>query len=146
MVQEEFQNPEPDPRPNAPKGRRIIRTYYVMSVIETAIRGKPLMRRRYWFDRTRNLLLVREQIFGDNGDLLADVSFDDIIRPAQFDGLIPTKIRINRPHDEYSVTLNLDAPTLSLNVEVPPQAFTLEKPADWGDTVETIDLDKISDQ
>jgi len=146
VVKEEFPSVEPDPRPNAPKGRRIIRTYYVMSVIEHDSGSRALLRRKYWFDRTRNLLLVREQVYGDDGELLADISFDDIIRPAQFDGLIPTRIRIQRPHDEYSVMLILDAPTLSFNVEVQPQAFKLEKPPEWGDSVETIDLDKISEQ
>jgi hypothetical protein len=144
VVKEEFQNVEPDPRPNAPKGRRIIRTYSIMSVIEHHPGKQATLRRKYWFDRTRNLLLVREQIYGEKGELLSDISYDDMIRPAQFNGFLPTKIRINRPHDDYSVTMILDAPTLTINSDVPQQAFRVEKPAEWGDTVDTIDLDELS--
>jgi hypothetical protein len=143
IVKEEFPNVENDPRPNVPKGQRIIRTYSVMSVIEHSLGQKASLKRRYWFDRTRNLLLVRTQIYGDNGDLLAEVDFDDIIRPPQADGYVPTRIHIKRPHDDYSALLRLDAGTVSVNVDIPPQAFKLEKPPDWGDTVETIDLDKV---
>lgn len=143
VVKEELLNIEADPRPNMPKGQRVIRTYSVMSVIEQGPDKKALLKRRYWFDRTRNLLLVRTQIYGDNGDLLAEVDYDDIVRPPQAEGYIPTRIHIKRPHDDYSVLLRLDAATVNVNVAIPPQAFKLEKPPDWGDTVETIDLDRV---
>jgi hypothetical protein len=144
VVKEEVQTIEPDPRPNAPGRRRIIRTYCVLSVIQLNPGGEAMLRRKHWFDRTRDLLLVREQIFGEKGELLADVTFDESIRPPEFNGFFPTQIRIHRPHDDYSVTLTLDAPTLNVNVEVPDQAFKLEKPDEWGDSVETIDLDQMN--
>ncbi len=144
LVKEEVRSIEPDTRPNAPRGRRIIRTYWVLSVVHKDSGQDARLQRKYWFDRTRDLLLVREQLFGENGDLLSDISFDEPIRPAQLGVVIPASILIHRPRDEYSVRLTLDAPTLNFNVALPEQAFKLEMPAEWGDEVDVIDLDKNS--
>lgn len=141
VVKEEVQREEPDPRPNAPRGRRLIRTYWVLDVIQRQPGSSYQLRHKYWFDRTTEQRLVRQQAFAPTGELVADVSFHDPIRSAAGALLIPTSIHIHRPRDQYSAWLRLDAPTVQLNVDVPDRAFTLEKPTEWGDEVETIDLD-----
>jgi hypothetical protein len=142
VVKEEAQSEEPDTRPNAPSGRRIVKTYWVLDVIQQKAGQSSQLEHKYWFDRTGERRLVRKQVFAPTGELIADISFNDPIRPDQGTLMIPTSIHIHRPRDEYSVWLRLEAPTVALNVDVPDQAFTLEKPADWGDDVEMIDLDK----
>jgi hypothetical protein len=141
---EENRQVEDDPRPNAPKRGRIIRSYYVVSVLSADSNNHAQLRRRYWFDRTEKLMLVREQVYEGQGRLVQDTSYGGFIRDPQFGGFLPTRIQISRPYDNYSVTVTVSPGTIKLNGEVPSQAFILQKPAEWGDSVETIDLDKIS--
>ncbi|MCS6805650.1 MAG: hypothetical protein RMM98_16870 [Acidobacteriota bacterium] len=144
VVKEEVQREEPDLRPNAPRGQRVIKTYWVLDVIQQEAGSFYRLRHKYWFDRTGEQRLVRQQAFAPTGELVADISFSDPIRPEASALLIPTSIHIHRPRDQYSAWLRLDAPTVQLNVEVPERAFTLEKPTEWGDDVETIDLDSYA--
>jgi len=116
----------------------------VVSVISVDSSNHAQLRRKYWFDRTERLMLVREQIYEGQGRLVQEVGYDRFTRHPQFEGFLPTRIRISRPYDNYSVTITVSPGTIKLNSEVPSQAFTLQKPEEWGDSVETIDLDKIS--
>jgi hypothetical protein len=140
---EEVRQVEDDTRPNAPRDGRIIRSYYDVSVIEVDLPGGARLVRKYRFDRTQNLLLVREQIFEGDGRLSQENRYDKFATHAQFDGFLPTQIVVSRPYDFYSVTIHFNRETIKLNGEVVANAFTLQKPPEWGDSVETIDLDKI---
>ncbi|RMG56266.1 MAG: hypothetical protein D6723_00775, partial [Acidobacteria bacterium] len=142
LTKEEVRLTEPSSGHRGSRRARVIRTYWVISVIRKGSGHEAILQRKYWFDATQNLPLVREQFFSPTGDLLADIWFKDFVRLAQFDGLVPTRITLRRPHDRYSVSMSLHASSLNINIEPPDRAFRLEKPPSWGDEVETIDLDK----
>jgi len=76
---EETLQEEPDPTPGAKKGARILRSYYVLAEILRANEGEIAGRvtRRFWFDRTRNALFSRQQIFDGTGRLETDVTYSD---------------------------------------------------------------------
>ncbi|HYL62945.1 MAG TPA: hypothetical protein VE077_10020 [Candidatus Methylomirabilis sp.] len=113
---------------NDEKGR-----YYVLTVLRGGYRMEIL--RKIWFDRT-NLQIVRLQNFGPNGVLLSDVRYSDwepvtpaaeqsVGKPSPVD-LFPRSIRMERPHDDY--TLDLQVTKLALNEEIPADRFQLEQP------------------
>ena len=120
--------------------------YYVLTVLRGGYQLEVL--REIWFDRS-NLQVSRIQTFGPKGSLLSDVSFADwqpvdsvagqvlaIFRlpsaatptlPAVGVGLFPRNIRIERPHDDYK--LELQVTKIALNEEIPADRFKLEQPA-----------------
>lgn len=142
LTKEEVRLTEPSAGHRGSRRARVIRTYWVISVMRKGPGNEAALQRKYWFDATQDLPLVREQFFNPTGALLADIWFKEFVRPAQFNGPVPTRIVLRRPHDRYSVSLALHASSLSINIEPPDRAFRLEKPSSWGDEVETIDLDK----
>jgi hypothetical protein len=96
--------------------------------------------RKIWFDRA-NLQVARLQLFGRHGLLLSDTRFADwraVNAPATSDGgnsgavaaspgqQFPHAIRIERPHDDYRLELQITKVTL--NEEIPAERFKLEQP------------------
>jgi hypothetical protein len=142
VVLEEYQQIEDDVRPNAPRDGHIIRSYYFVSVIKLGSANRAQLTRKYWFDRTKELHMVREQVYEGEGRLVEEVSYDRFVTHPQFDGFLPTRVLISRPSDSYSVTIDFNRDSVKLNGEVLAQAFTLQKPEEWGDSVQTTDLDK----
>ncbi len=125
---------------NDEKGR-----YYVLTVLRGGYRVEVL--REIWFDRA-NLEVVRMQTFGPKGSLVSDVSFADwqtvdsagqflaIFRPPsaatptpQAVGVssFPRTIRIERPHDDYK--LEMQVTKITMNEDIPAERFKLEQPA-----------------
>jgi len=103
--------------------------YYVLSVLRGGYQMEVL--REIWFDRS-DLHVSRMQAFGPKGSLLSDIHFADWqsvdgtaaqSSPASF----PRAIRIDRPHDDYK--LDLQVAKVSLNEEIPAERFKLEQPA-----------------
>jgi hypothetical protein len=108
--------------------------YYVLTVLRGGYRTEIL--RKIWFDRAA-LQVSRLQTFGPRGVLLSDVHVSDwqlIVSDQQAlssptPGAVsafPRQIRIERPHDDYR--LDLQVLKLSLNEEVPLDRFKLEQP------------------
>src|SRR6267143_1477143 len=110
--------------------------YYVLTVLRGGYQVEIL--REIWFDRS-DLHVARVQTFGPKGLLLSDVHLADW-RPlesaasenapaAAADGLssFPRVIRLERPHDDYR--LDLQVTKISLNEEIPAERFRLEQPA-----------------
>jgi len=110
--------------------------YYVLTVLRGGYQVEIL--REIWFDRS-DLHVARLQTFGPKGLLLSDVHLADW-RPlesaatqnapaAAADGLssFPRVIRLERPHDDYR--LDLQVTKISLNEEIPAERFRLEQPA-----------------
>src|SRR6267143_217852 len=108
--------------------------YYVLTVLRGGYRTEIL--RKIWFDRA-DLQVSRLQTFGPRGVLLSDVHVSDwqlIVSDQQAlssptPGAVsafPRQIRIERPHDDYR--LDLQVLKLSLNEEVPLDRFKLEQP------------------
>ncbi len=123
------------------KRRLVVRSYYVISLIE--IEGnRGWVRRKIWFDRTRGLLLARQEIFGEGGEIVSDIRYDNYAVDARSHVLVPITVRISRPYDRYSARIEIDQTTLVVNGEVTTTAFHLEKPPEWEEPVKVIDLDK----
>ena len=108
--------------------------YYVLTVLRGGYRTGIL--RKIWFDRA-DLQASRLQTFGPKGVLLSDVHVSDwqpVVSdqqtlPSPTSGAVstfPRQIRIERPHDDYR--LDLQVLKLSLNEEVPLDRFKLEQP------------------
>ena len=138
---EEFRQIEEERAPGQ-KPRWIIRSYYIISLLEPIGPNRARIRRKFWFDRTRGLLLVRQQVFGEAGEIRSEIRYEEFATAPNSSSLIPVEIRIARPYDRYSIRLGLDRTSLVVNGEVSQALFRLEKPAEWGDTVRVINLDR----
>ncbi len=110
--------------------------YYILTVLRGGYQLEVL--REIWFDRA-DLQVTRMLTFGPKGVLLSDVHLADW-QPADFaagqsapttpsNGLasFPRAIRIERPHDDYK--LDLQVTKVSVNEEIPAERFKLEQPA-----------------
>jgi len=108
--------------------------YYVLTVLRGT--ETPAIARKIWFNRA-DLQVSRLTTYGRDGLLLSDVQYSDwrpfatTARPAgggsETPLLFPRKIRIERPHDDY--TLELDVTAVTLNNTIPADRFKLEQPA-----------------
>jgi len=110
--------------------------YYVLTVLRGGYQVEVL--REIWFDRS-DLQVKRLQIFGPRGLLLSDVHLGDwqpsdsvpgqngSTPPSTTASSFPRTIRIERPHDDYK--LDLQVTKVALNGEIPPERFKLEQPA-----------------
>lgn len=115
--------------------------YYVLTVLRGGYQLEVL--REIWFDRA-NLQVARIETFGPKGTLLSGVSFSDwqpldnaagqsnaatpeTAPSASFATSFPRSIRITRPHDDY--TLELQVTKIALNEDIPQDRFVLEQPA-----------------
>lgn len=108
--------------------------YYVLTVLRGGYR--PEIFRKIWFDRA-NLDIVRLESYGLKGVLLSDVRYSDwqpladspaeaasgANRPQTF----PRAMRIDRPHDDYR--LDLQVTKIDLNVDLAVDRFRLTPPA-----------------
>ncbi len=110
--------------------------YYVLTVLRGGYQTEIL--RKIWFDRT-NLEVARLQSFGPRGILLSDIHFSnwqtvDAAKPAPgapanasaANQQFPRSIRIERPHDDYR--LDLQIAKITLNDDIPLDRFKLEQP------------------
>ncbi len=106
--------------------------FYVLTVLRGGYRTEIL--RKIWFDRA-DLQVSRLQSFGPKGLMLSDVRLSDWqpIDPAQAGGalsgpvtMFPRNIRIDRPHDDYR--LDLQVSKIVLNSDIPADRFKLEQP------------------
>ena len=111
-----------------------IARYYVLTVLRGGYRTEIL--RKIWFDRS-DLQVSRLQTFGPRGVLLSDVHVSDwqsVVgdqegpAPATPSAVsaFPRQIRIDRPHDDYR--LDLQVIKLTLNEDLPLDRFKLEPP------------------
>src|SRR6202022_833881 len=109
--------------------------FYILTVLRGGYRTEIL--RKIWFDRA-DLQISRLQTFGPKGVLLSDVHISDWEplladqeHPAASlpDGIskFPRAIRIERPHDDYR--LDLQITKVTLNEDLPQDRFKLEQPA-----------------
>jgi hypothetical protein len=110
--------------------------YYVLTVLRGGYQTEIL--RKIWFDRTV-LEVARLQSFGPRGILLSDIHFSnwqtvDAAKPAPGTSAtalaanqqFPRSIRIERPHDDYR--LDLQIAKITLNDDIPLDRFKLEQP------------------
>jgi hypothetical protein len=108
--------------------------FYVLTVLRGA--ETPEISRKIWFNRV-DLRVSRLESYGPQGALVSDVRFSNwqpLIADQEVAAgskgeltLFPRKIRIERPHDDY--TLDLEIKKLVLNGVIPAERFKLEQPA-----------------
>jgi len=124
----EFYQEEPDNRPPAKSGTRVVRGYYLLEEFSQPQAGEARLLRRFWFDRVGGIRLARIQSFNDKGLLITDVSYWDekpMGETAQV--RLPTRIEITRPYDHYKLSIAYQAPsTADIDREFQPEAFVLE--------------------
>jgi outer membrane lipoprotein-sorting protein len=108
--------------------------YYILTVLRGGYRTEIL--RKIWFDRA-NLNIVRLQSYGPKGALLSDVHYSDwqpvsdspagSAPAANSQMTFPRSLRIDRPHDDYR--LDLQVTKIDLNVDLAADRFQLPQPA-----------------
>jgi len=101
---------------------------YVLTVLRGGYTTE--IRRKIWFDRA-DLSVVRLESFGPKGALLSDVHYWDWQAAGDSTGTAtaatyPRTIRIDRPHDDYRIDLQIAK--LSLNEDLPAERFQLAQP------------------
>jgi hypothetical protein len=127
-VRSEFYQEEPDTRPRAKSGVRVVRGYYQLEEISQTGSGEGRLLRRFWFDRVNGIRLARVQSFDDHGLLITDVSYWDekpFGETAQI--RLPSRIEITRPHDHYKLSITYQAPgAVNIDKEYRPEVFILD--------------------
>jgi len=113
--------------------------YYILTVLRGGYQTE--IRRKIWFNRV-DLQVSRLEEFGSKGRLLSDIHYADwepvaaaqtpvasgpaALAPAGV-ASFPRTIRVNRPHDDYR--LDLQVTKLALNEDLPQDRFQLAQPA-----------------
>jgi hypothetical protein len=130
---------EPDDRPGAEKGARVKKSYYVLDAVRP---GASSPYAQFWFDRVGTVTLARQRLFDASGYLATDVRYEEWLPPSAAGGRsIPARVRIERPYDDYTLVVTVRPDGIVVNRELPPSAFVLEVPPEWGE-VRRIDLDE----
>jgi hypothetical protein len=126
--QSQFFQEEPDNRPQAKKGTRIMRGYYLLEEFSQPTAGEARLLRRFWFDRVGGIRLARLQTFDERGFLITDVGYSNektFGNGAQV--TLPSRIELTRPQDQYKLSITYQDPaSVELNKEFRPEAFILE--------------------
>jgi len=131
---------EPDLRPGAKKNAEVRKSYYVLNAIR---KGAAAPHAQFWFDRLESIALVRQRVFDPQGYLVTDIRYDGFLPPETADGhSLPARVRIERPNDDYALVVTVRTDGILVNRDLPENAFVLEVPPEWGESVRRIDLDQ----
>jgi len=139
-AQSESFEEEPDTRPGAKKGARVVRGYYVLVELEPAGEGRARVTRRFWFDRVGAVRLARVQNYDGEGQLMTDVVYRDP-RPFGAEGQqrLPATVELTRPQDRYSIRISFQTPEEAvIDKQFDPDIFVLQNTSD----LKEVDLDK----
>ena len=137
-LEEQLQE-ESDAKPNQKTPTRILRSYYVVSELKLTEGGQAYIQRRFWFDRTDNVQLRRQQLFDGRGELLTEVTYSNYQKLGETNAaMLPTVVLVSRPHDGYGARFSFSPENFELNPELPQTAFVLENKENLPET----DLDK----
>jgi outer membrane lipoprotein-sorting protein len=97
--------------------------YYILHEVREFPSGELRLSRTIWFNRL-DLLMARQMIFDDDGNILTDARYSQW---HPYDNLpFPKHIEINRPRDEYAVVIDLVK--MDINHGVPDDQFVLDQP------------------
>ena len=127
-AQSEYFQEEPDVRPQAKKGARVLRGYYLLEELAEPAGNEVRVLRRFWFDRVNGIRLARVQSYDNRGFLETDVSyFNERSFGQTATASLPSRVVITRPQDQYKLSISYQEPTsVELNKEYRPEAFVLE--------------------
>jgi hypothetical protein len=142
----EFYAEEPDIRPRAKRGARIVRGYYFLDELTPSASGQARLLRRFWFDRVGRIRLARLQTFDQTGALLADASYGETKELKAEGGapvLLPVRVEVTRPQDHYKLSVAYQVPEdVVVNGTYPPEIFVLANKTQLPE----IDLDERAKQ
>ncbi len=125
--QSEFFQEEPDIRPRAKKGSRVVRGYYLLEEFSPTSSDETRLLRRFWFDRVGGIRLARLQTYDDRGLLVTDITYWDDKAVGPDGRKLPSRTDITRPHDHYRLIVTYQAPALmDIDREYRPETFVLE--------------------
>jgi outer membrane lipoprotein-sorting protein len=97
---------------------------YIVDVIQRDPNGNWFLSRKIVFDRV-NLLPHIQIVFDKNGNIATEAHYDKF---QDYQGVnFPSQIQIDRPQEEYSITLKMVK--LQLNTPMKPDQFDLQQPA-----------------
>ncbi len=127
IFREEFAQEEIDAEPGQKK-RKVLRTYYVIYVLERKDSGALELRRKYWFDRTKpNTPLARQQVFENGGGkAVSNITYSNWLSVAGSNLMWPELVFIDRRDDGYSLQIDLVKDSIEINGEMPDTIFKLE--------------------
>jgi len=96
--------------------------FYILQIVRE--NGSDLqLKRTIWFNRL-DLLLARELVFDETGNILTDARYSEW---KAYDNVrFPKHVEINRPHDEYGVVM--DVVKMDINKGVSDDKFVLDQP------------------
>ncbi|HYE72833.1 MAG TPA: hypothetical protein VEF04_05860, partial [Blastocatellia bacterium] len=118
--------------------------YYVIaeSQLLPDASGRAQVRRRFWFNRSDQIRLARQEVFDDKTQLVTEVRYTNYIKlSAESNDLRPGVVTVLRPRDGYSAKISFLQESVEINPEdLPPTAFTLENK----DQLPVTDLDKTA--
>ncbi|HSB28107.1 MAG TPA: hypothetical protein VLE19_09635 [Pyrinomonadaceae bacterium] len=124
----DFFQEEPDTRPQAKKGSRVMHGYYLLEELAEPKDGQTHVLRRFWFDRVDTIRLARLQTLDNKGQIITDVSyFNEQPVGVPESVSLPSRIELTRPQDQYKLSLTYQDPaSVEINKDWPPQAFVLQ--------------------
>jgi len=127
-AQSEYFQEEDDTRPQAKKGTRVMRGYYLLEELSEPSGNEARVLRRFWFDRVNGIKLSRVQTYDERGLLVTDVSyFNEKAFGENATASLPSRVEITRPQEQYKLSISYQEPTaVQLNKEYRPEAFVLE--------------------
>jgi hypothetical protein len=127
-AQSDFFQEEPDTRPQAKKGARVMRGYYLFEEFSQPTAGEARLLRRFWLDRVGGIRLARVQTYDERGRLITDVSYyNEKTIGSGATASLPSRVEITRPQDQYKLSITYqDSASVELNREFGPKAFVLE--------------------
>jgi hypothetical protein len=125
-MQTEFFESEKDPA-KTDSSKRVVRGYYFLDEVLVTADKTARLSRRFWFDRVNGIRLARLQSFDRSGILVNDVTYGPLTKfGAEGDLLLPGKVSLTRPHDQYKIAISYQTPeSLTINHEYPADAFVL---------------------
>ncbi len=125
--QTEFFQEEPDIRPRAKKGSRVVRGYYLLEEFSPTSSDEVRLLRRFWFDRVGGIRLARLQTYDERGLLITDIAYWDDEAVGPEGRKLPSRIDITRPHDQYRLSISYQAPaSADIDRDFRPEVFVLE--------------------
>ena len=127
--------------PGLKKDEQVIRTFYVLTLLERTGNGaEARVVRRLWFDRCKTGTPLARQDLYEDGRVATTVQYEGTIRSEDGRPWVD-RVSIERVDDLYAVDVLFAEGALTLDGEVPDEAFTLDN----DENLEIIDLDKRSD-
>ena len=139
-VKSESSGEEDDMRPLAKKGARVVRGFYLLDEVATNGDGTGHVVRRFWFDRFQGVHLARVQIFGADGAITTDVTYDLNKAVGASSVMLPTRLAVRRPQEKYGLILTYQIPEeVIIDKDFDPAIFLLENKT----SLPELDLDAL---